>query len=59
MPDVLITDRDEALTTWEAREAMKEMGLDPKKQKQMIDAFAAAVLLQEELNARGTGAVAL
>ena len=51
--DVPVTEHDEALTTWEAEEKLKARGLLPKDRRKMIDAFAAAVLLQEVLDARG------
>jgi putative Holliday junction resolvase len=47
---VPIVERDEALTTWEAEERMRERGLEPKRE--LIDAYAAAVILQEELDAK-------
>lgn len=43
---------DEALTTWEAEERMKAMGLGPKERKKRVDAFAAACLLEEVLALR-------
>lgn len=49
---VEVIERDEALTTWEAENALKERGLDWKERRDLIDAFAAAVILQEELDAR-------
>jgi len=51
--DVPVTEHDEALTTWEAEEKLKARGLLPKDRRKMIDAFAAAVLLQEVLDQRG------
>jgi putative holliday junction resolvase len=49
---VEVVERDEALTTWEAENALKERGLDWKERRELIDAFAAAVILQEDLDAR-------
>jgi putative holliday junction resolvase len=47
LPEVPITERDEALTTWEAEQRMRDAGLEPDRQ--LIDAYAATVILQEEL----------
>jgi putative Holliday junction resolvase len=49
---VELVERDEALTTWEAESFLKERGYSPKARKTLIDAYAAAVILQEELDAR-------
>ncbi|MFO0727330.1 MAG: Holliday junction resolvase RuvX [Myxococcota bacterium] len=49
---VPIETRDEALTTWAAEERMRERGLSPKDRKKWVDAYAAAVILQEDLDAR-------
>lgn len=46
-PGMEIRERDEALTTWEAEQRMRELGLEPKKG--LIDAYAAAVILKEAL----------
>lgn len=46
-----VTVRDEALTTWAAEERMKEEGLGPDARKKHVDAYAALVLLEEELEA--------
>ena len=43
-----IRERDEALTTWEAEEWMKAAGI-PIDRK-LVDAYAAAVILQEEID---------
>lgn len=51
--DVPVTEHDEALTTWEADEKLKAKGLSPQQRRKMIDAHAAAVLLQEVLDQRG------
>lgn len=53
---VEVVERDEALTTWEAENALKERGLDWKERRDLIDAFAAAVILQEDLDARRSAA---
>ncbi len=50
-----LTEHDEALTTWQADEKLKAKGLGPQERRKMIDAYAAAVLLQEVLDLRGTG----
>lgn len=50
-----LTEHDEALTTWEADEQLKAKGLGPQERRKVIDAHAAAVLLQEVLDQRGTG----
>lgn len=46
----LIT-RDEALTSYEADERMKARGLSPEERKRWVDAYAASVILQDELDA--------
>ena len=43
---------DERLTTFEADQQMVEMGLPVARRREMRDAFAAAVILQDYLNAR-------
>jgi putative holliday junction resolvase len=48
LPEVEIVERDEALTTWEAEQRMREAGLEPDRK--LIDAYAATVILQEELS---------
>lgn len=50
--EVPVSSRDEALTTYAAEEQLKEQGLDWRQIKEKIDAYAAAILLQEELDAR-------
>lgn len=47
-----ITERDEALTSWAAEEAMQARGLSKRERKDMVDAYAAAVILQEVLDER-------
>jgi putative Holliday junction resolvase len=49
---VVVTERDEALTTWAAEERMKAAGLGPEARKKQVDAYAAAVLLEEVLAER-------
>lgn len=51
--EVPVTERDEALTTWEADEKLKAKGLSPLQRRKTIDAHAAAVILQEVLDERG------
>jgi putative Holliday junction resolvase len=48
--------RDEALTTYEAKARMKARGLSAAEQKEWVDAYAAAVILHEHLEAEGTAA---
>ena len=54
--DVQLTERDEALTSWAAEEKMKEAGLSPKARKAQVDAYAAAVILEEVLEERAVEA---
>ncbi len=49
IPEVAIRERDEALTTWEAESKLKALGIPARRE--LIDAYAAAVILQEELDA--------
>ncbi len=51
-PDMAVAERDEALTTWQAERMLQERGLLPQDRRKHTDAFAAAVILQEELDAR-------
>lgn len=51
-PSVPLSTRDETLTTWAAEERLAELGVPRKLWKQKVDAFAAAALLEEELEAR-------
>ncbi len=53
LPELPIRERDEALTTWAATERMRELGIEPKRE--LVDAYAAAVILQEELDATTKG----
>ncbi len=41
---------DERLTTWEAEQQMIDAGLPPERRRELRDAVAAAVLLQDYLN---------
>jgi len=43
---------DERLTTFEAEQQMLEAGLPPERRKKLRDAVAAAVILQDYLDAR-------
>jgi putative Holliday junction resolvase len=52
LPEVQVDERDEALTTWEADERLKERGLNPEERRKIVDAHAAAVILQEALDAK-------
>jgi putative Holliday junction resolvase len=47
---------NEALTTVEAQERLREAGIDPRKEPARIDALAAQILLQEVLDREGQGA---
>lgn len=47
---------NEALTTVEAQERLREVGIDPRKEPARIDALAAQILLQEVLDREGRGA---
>lgn len=49
--EIPVVERDEALTTWEAEAILKDRGLSPQERRGKIDAYAAAVILQEELDA--------
>ena len=51
-PAIPIEARDEALTSWEAEERMRDRGLDQAERKRWVDAYAAAVILQDDLDAR-------
>lgn len=52
IPEVPVLERDEALTTYEAEKQLAARGLGPLERRGVIDAYAAAVILQEELDAR-------
>lgn len=52
LPQMEIVERDEALTTWQAEEILREKGVSLSKKKTLVDAYAAAVLLQEVLEER-------
>lgn len=47
---VPVDTRDEALTTFEAYDRMRARGIPEKKHKALVDAYAALVLLDEELS---------
>ncbi len=47
-----IVERDETLTSWEAEQILAERGVTGRDQKALVDAFAAAVILQELLDER-------
>lgn len=49
---VPVEERDEALTSWAAEERMRERGLSPAERRKWVDAYAAAVILQEDLDQR-------
>lgn len=52
---VPVTTRDEALTTYEANQRLTDRGIhNPKERKRWLDAYAAAVILEEDLRGRGT-----
>ncbi len=46
---------DERLSTFAATEALKEAGVDSRRQRQMADGVAAAVILQDYLDAKQGG----
>lgn len=51
-PTLPLTPRDETLTSWEAEQILSERGIKGRDQKGLVDAFAAAVILQELLDER-------
>ncbi|MBI4817975.1 MAG: Holliday junction resolvase RuvX [Deltaproteobacteria bacterium] len=51
IPGTPIETRDEALTTYEAQRRMIDAGLSPSERKAKVDAWAAAVMLEEALAA--------
>ncbi|MEO1489950.1 MAG: Holliday junction resolvase RuvX [Pseudomonadota bacterium] len=51
-PTLPITARDETLTSWEAEQILEERGIKGRGQRELVDAFAAAVILQELLDER-------
>ncbi len=54
LPSLELVTRDEGHTSEEADRAMTARGIkDPKQRKRWRDAYAAAVILQEDLDARG------
>lgn len=55
-PELPVHEQDEALTTWEADERLKAEGLSPEARRKKIDAYAAAVMLQEVLDKRAAQA---
>lgn len=55
LPDYEVSTVDEALTTYEANQLMDQKGIrDKKKRKELRDAYAAAVILQEDLDLRSS-----
>ena len=52
VPTIPVTARDETLTSWEAEQILAERGITGRDQKGLVDAFAAAVILQELLDER-------
>ncbi|MEM7678530.1 MAG: Holliday junction resolvase RuvX [Myxococcota bacterium] len=51
-PKLPIVARDETLTSWEAEQILEERGIKGRGQRDLVDAFAAAVILQELLDER-------
>jgi putative Holliday junction resolvase len=47
---------DEALTTVEAAERLRQAGIDPRRQPERLDALAAQILLQDALDRGGPAA---
>lgn len=43
---------DESLTSMEAKERLRQAGLDPRRHRERVDALAAQILLQEFLDSR-------
>lgn len=56
-PELTVTPHDEALTSWEAESRLAERGLGWEKRKELLDAFAALVLLEEVLQLRNPNLV--
>jgi len=55
LPGFEVSTVDEALTTYEANQLMDQKGIrDRKKRKELRDAYAAAVILQEDLDLRSS-----
>lgn len=52
LPEVPMRERDETLTTFAAEERLEAEGVPRSKWKAKVDAYAAAALLDEELDAR-------
>jgi putative holliday junction resolvase len=52
LPELEVSARDEALTSWAAEEMLRDRGVKPEKRKKLLDAYAAAVILQEDLDSR-------
>lgn len=49
LPGLPVRTRDETLTTWAAEERMTELGIPRRDWKSKVDAFAALILLEEDL----------
>jgi putative holliday junction resolvase len=59
IPKIDISTIDEALTTFEANNLMDHHGIKkPQKRKELRDAYAAAVILQEDLDLKSKDSVA-
>lgn len=53
MPDIPVIERDEALTSWDAEQRLRSLGQEiGPGGGVMIDAYAAALILQDELDER-------
>ncbi len=52
--EVPVTTRDEGLTTYEAQDRMSARGLSIKEKKRWVDAYAAAVILDEDLGTQSS-----
>lgn len=48
-PDLIISTVDERLTTVEAKERLRAMGLNERQQKDKVDSMAAAIILENFL----------
>lgn len=53
VPHLPLHTLDETLTTFEAEDRMRSAGLSPAEAKRQVDAYAALVILEEFVRARG------
>ena len=52
LPSTPIETRDEALTSWEAEQRLEARGIKLHDKRRLLDAYAAAVILQDDLDER-------